>query len=74
MKRFDRFLKMSIALFVYWINRCDKIELVDNIYLSETLIDKFLSLSDSISDWNYTTARMKVKQVKKKRVLNSQTA
>lgn len=67
MKRFDKFIQMSVALFVYWINRCDKTGLVNNKYLSDVVIDKFLIISDTITDWNYTTARMKVKQVQKER-------
>ncbi len=67
MKRFDKIIQKSVALFVYWINRCDKTELVNNTYLSDTIINTYLTISDNITDWNYTTARMKVKQVQKER-------
>lgn len=65
MKRFDRLFKASIALFVYHVNRCSKEELINNHYLSPELIDKALETIDQVADWNYATARLKLRSLQR---------
>lgn len=67
MKRFDRFIKQSVALFIYWVNRCEKNDLINNTYLTDSVIDSFFNLTENIVDYNYTTARLKLKQVRRER-------